>query len=490
VELTADAVSVDNLDLFPSNSPFPMLRIHRSGTLQYANSASRPLLQQWRCNIGDRLPGEWTVLVEKVCAEGTRHDARMQAGESAFLLSVVPLADCDAVQVYGFDDPEKTAVRRKLVEDIKSAQDALRKSETQMRSLQDNLPLGLYRSKPDGRIVYANAAMVRMFGFDNVEQMYRIRTSAFYVDPDQRALILSVLEKHGLVKDWEVRLRRRDGRVIDCALNIRASFDEHGTLVHQDGIISDITERKRIEQALKLAKQKAEEASRIKSNFLATMSHELRTPLNGILGFAALLEESLDDDEQREMAVIINSSGHRLLDTLNSILDLSIVEANKLNINWENVDVVGVIKEVEMLYRVNSARKGLELRSELPSSPLVIVSDERLLRQILSNLLNNAVKYTQAGHITLSVSHALDSRTEDVSVHIEDTGIGISPRDQAIIFDEFRQASEGYSRSYDGSGLGLSVSQKFAHVLGGRITLQSSPGVGSRFTLTLPLRLD
>jgi len=372
------------------------------------------------------------------------------------------------------------------ISDIKAAQEALRDSEVRMHSLQENLPLALYRSTPDGRIVYANGAMARMFGFDSVDELYQIRTGDFYVEPAQRERTLSVLEKHGLVKDWEVTLYRRDGSIIDCALNVRAAFDEHGTLRHQDGIISDITERKRIQETMRLAKEKAEEVSRIKSNFLATMSHELRTPLNGILGFASLLEEALEDDELRDMAAIINSSGHRLLETLNSILDLSIIEADKLNVNWEDIELSRVIHEVEGLYKANAQKKGLELRSDLPARPLTIHTDERLLRQILSNLLNNAVKYTREGHIALSVDRTGTPHHDGIIIHVEDTGIGISPHDQEVIFDEFRQASEGYSRAYDGSGLGLSVSQKFARVLGGRITLKSAPGRGSRFTLHLP----
>ncbi|MFA6235141.1 MAG: ATP-binding protein, partial [Bacteroidota bacterium] len=374
------------------------------------------------------------------------------------------------------------------INDIMVAQEALRESEARMRSLQENLPVALYRSKPDGHIVYANPAMARMFGYASVEELYQVPTEEFYVDNRQRRQVLDVLEKHGLVKDWEVQLRSSDGSIVDCALNIRAVFDAQGKLVNQDGIISDITDRKRIHHAMIAAKDKAEELNRIKSNFLATMSHELRTPLNGILGFASLLEDALTDKELCEMAGVINDSGHRLLDTLNSILDLSIVEADKLNVNWEDVNVKAVIDEVELLYRANAQKKGLALRRAAADDPLIIRTDERLLRQILINLLNNAVKYTRQGSITLSVEHTCAPHREEVCIHVEDTGIGVSVHDQEVIFDEFRQASEGYSRAYDGSGLGLSVSQKFAHVLGGCISLQSSVGVGSRFTLHLPQR--
>ncbi|MFZ1729175.1 MAG: PAS domain S-box protein [Bacteroidota bacterium] len=593
-------VSVEKSELFPQNSPFPVLRVHSDGTLLYANPASAPLLGFWGCQVGDRLPEDWRGIITKVLNDGVRHDTEVTTGSALLYLSLIPMPELECVQIYSFDDTPKALARKQLEEnealfrnafhispdsvninrlsdgmyidvnqgftaltgytrdevigrtsfeidiwcdfnerlklveglrkdglvrnlearfrmkdgsvrtsllsgqmiqiggemhilsitrdisDIKNAQEALRVSEARMRSLQENIPLALYQSKPDGSIVYANPAMARMFGYSSVEELSQVPTEDLYVDAKQRTQIVEVLNKHGLIKDWEVTLKRKDGYALDCALNIRAAFDASGMLIRQDGIIIDITERKRIQAALVAAKNKAEEMNRIKSNFLATMSHELRTPLNGILGFASLLEEALLDEELSEMAGIINASGHRLLDTLNSILDLSIVEADKLNVNWDDVDVISVLTEVENLHQANAKKKGLALKSKIELNSLIIQTDERLLRQILINLLNNAVKYTRHGGVTLSIEEMHDPHRELVCIHVQDTGIGVSTKDQEVIFDEFRQASEGYSRAYDGSGLGLSVSQKFAHVLGGRITLNSTSGVGSVFTLQLP----
>ena len=430
-------------------------------------------------------PDDRLRLVEGLRAQGVvrnlearfrRKDGTTRAG----------LMSAQLIQVGG--RPHILSITRDI-EEFAVARRALRESETRMLSLQENIPLGLYRSTRDGSIIYANQAMARMLGYDSTGDLCRESTQALYVDPAARERVLSVLEKHGLVKDWEVRLKRKDGSAIDCALNIRAVYDGEGRLVVQDGIVSDITDRKRIQEAMLRAKEQAEEANRIKSNFLATMSHELRTPLNGILGFANLLAEALEDNHDlREMADIIHLSGHRLLDTLNSILDLSIVEAGRLSMQPEPVDVATVVRESAMLYSASAKSKGLELRSSLPEPALEVVTDERLLRQILNNLINNAIKYTWEGSVTLVAEPVTDATNEAVRIHIADTGIGISQKDQEVIFDEFRQASEGYSRAYDGSGLGLSVSQKFAHVLGGRISLVSVPGKGSCFTLHLPTR--
>lgn len=479
-------------DCYSFHSPFPVLCAHRDGLLLYANEASLPLIQHWECSPGSRLPAEWCDIVMNVLETGSRFNTEALAGERLIYLSLVPVHAQECVQIYGFDATDNSVTlrhREVSADEVLVAREALRESEARLLSLQDNIPLAIYRSTPDGRFVHANSAMVRMLGFDSMEELLCMRTSDFYVDPAQREQVLRVLGRHGLIKDWEVQLRRNDGVVIDCALNVRAAFDAQGAVAYQDGIITDITERKRIQLALIRAKEQAEEASRIKSNFLATMSHELRTPLNGILGFAGLLEEALAGNEDlQEMANIIHVSGHRLLDTLNSILDLSVVEAGKLDVSPEDIDLAEVINDVTRLYGASAQKKGLDILHSVPDEPVVIHTDQRLLRQILNNLLNNAVKYTREGRISLVVEPSAAPYSEHVCIHVEDTGIGISQRDQEVIFDEFRQASEGYSRAYDGSGLGLSVSQKFARLLGGRITMQSSPGVGSRFTLSLPHR--
>jgi PAS domain S-box-containing protein len=496
MELSVDAASISAVmyrgDCYSFHNPYPVLCAHRDGLLLYANEASLPLLEYWECTPGKRLPAEWCDTVMDVLETGSRLDTNVLAGERRICLSLVPVHAQECVQIYGFDATDRADTfhhREVSAEEFLVARAALRESEARLLSLQDNIPLALYRSTPDGRFVHANSAMVRMLGFRSIEELLRMRTSDFYVDPEERAQVLRVLGRHGLIKDWEVRLRRNDGVIIDCALNVRAVFDMQGVVAYQDGIITDITERKRIQQALIRAKEQAEEANRIKSNFLATMSHELRTPLNGILGFAGLLEEALADNEDlREMAEIIHVSGHRLLDTLNSILDLSVVEAGKLEVSPEDVDLAELIDDVARLYSASAEKKGLDLLNSVPDEPLVVYTDQRLLRQILNNLLNNAVKYTREGRISLVVEPSAAPYREHVCIHVEDTGIGISQRDQELIFDEFRQASEGYSRAYDGSGLGLSVSQKFARLLGGRITMQSAPGVGSRFTLSLPHR--
>lgn len=494
MEYSADATGIAAIrsrgDCYSFHSPFPVLCTHRDGLLVYANPASSAMLTHWGCAVGDCLPSEWCAIVRTVIDEGVRYDTTLEVGPSLYHLSLIPVPVHDCVQIYGYDAGEHTQDMHQLHErerEFHSTREALRASEERMRVLQDNLPLGVYRSTPEGRILHANEMLARMLGCTGAVELCTMHTIDFYDEPAQREQIVRVLREHGMIKDWELRMRRADGTVIDCALNVRAVFDSVGHVLFHDGIIADISERKRIQEATQRAKQQAEEASRIKSNFIATMSHELRTPLNGILGFASLLEEDLaSQPELAEMAGIIHSSGRRLLDTLNSILDLSIVESGKLAVQPSPVNVTDLLEEVALLYRASAQKKGLHLRLQSPGDPMRTQTDERLLRQILNNLLNNAVKYTREGGITLAAERMTSRGDEGLRIDVEDTGIGISASDRELIFHEFRQASEGYSRAYDGTGLGLSVSQKFAHALGGRITVVSEPGKGSRFSLYLP----
>jgi PAS domain S-box-containing protein len=232
------------------------------------------------------------------------------------------------------------------------------------------------------------------------------------------------------------------------------------------------------------AKENAELANRLKSNFLANMSHEIRTPLNGIMGFSELIEELAESEEQKRMAQIILNSSTRLLDTVNSILDISMLESGSLTVRQQNIKLAGLINESARLYMAFAERKGLSLSASILADPEVY-ADEDLVLKIVNNLVNNALKFTSAGSVLIELSVTADNQTLKVSV--SDTGIGISAMEQSRIFEEFRQVSEGMSKKHPGSGLGLNISKRYAEAMNGRITVDSKEGEGSSFTLLLPL---
>jgi PAS domain S-box-containing protein len=233
------------------------------------------------------------------------------------------------------------------------------------------------------------------------------------------------------------------------------------------------------------AKEQAEKANHLKSRFLANMSHEIRTPLNGILGFAELLYESSGNTDQTKMAEIIISSGSRLLDTVNSVLDASALESGNIVVKILAVDIGRICAEASELYTALAQKKGLEVINEVPPN-LIVQADETLVLKIVNNLVNNALKFTTKGPIRIaSVSESFDG-IRHTGIQVIDNGIGIPDEELDAIFEEFKQSSEGLSKKHSGSGLGLYISRRFAMTMGGRITVNSKQGEGSTFTLWLP----
>ena len=247
----------------------------------------------------------------------------------------------------------------------------------------------------------------------------------------------------------------------------------------------DITERVVLERQLVRARRHAENAARAKSEFLANMSHEIRTPMNGVLGFADLLRKANLQDEERRYANLIYDSGRSMMLLLNDILDISKIEAGQIVITPENVDVSHLLQGCVRLHMAHAEQKNIVLKAEIePGLPPEIVMDQLRLRQIILNLIGNAVKFTETGHITVSARAA----GKELVVAVKDTGIGISDERLHDIFNPFEQADGKTSRKYGGTGLGLSISRQLAELLGGTLSCSSVPGEGSCFTLRVPLQ--
>jgi signal transduction histidine kinase len=262
----------------------------------------------------------------------------------------------------------------------------------------------------------------------------------------------------------------------------------HYQLENQNQILDErVKERtKELEQTnieLIAAKEIAEEMSRLKSNFLANMSHELRTPLTGINGFADVLRQDLEDPELKEMAEIIFKSGNRLSETLNLILDLSKLESGEMEFHNNPIDLVNQTDELISKFMDAAQKKGLELKTSFSQPSILINTGEKAYQTILNNLINNAIKFTKAGSVATDIS----LKDNFVEIKVIDSGIGIEKDYHDIIFDEFRQVSEGYSRNFEGTGLGLNITKQLVEKAGGEIIVDSEPGKGSTFTVKLPV---
>jgi PAS domain S-box-containing protein len=293
----------------------------------------------------------------------------------------------------------------------------------------------------------------------------------------------SVATRTDLFVDYRI-IHPRSG--IRWIRNIGRPFYKAGKAVRISGICLDITDQKIIENELRSAKNKAEESDRLKSSFLANMSHEIRTPMNGILGFTELLRTPrLTGAEQQEYISMIEKSGQRMLNIITDLISISKVESGQMEIKYSVTNINEQIRYVHAFFIKEAGRKGLELRLECPLSDMeaVLRTDKEKLYSVLTNLVKNALKFTPTGSITLGYKPG----DEFLEFYVSDTGVGISPEMQNVVFERFRQGSDSLSRDYEGAGLGLFISRAYVEMLGGSMWLVSEPGKGSLFSFTLPL---
>jgi len=363
---------------------------------------------------------------------------------------------------------------------------ALQESEQRYRLLLENSPICIALHS-GGRIIYANPAGIKLFGAKDITEVLG-RSVLSFVHPDYREIAASNIKRlmagEEGIYPYEYLFQRLDGSVIPVETYAN-------TLVYQNQptiqiMITDITQRKQMTAELIRAKEQAEQMNKLKSIFLANMSHELRTPMVGILGFSELLPSMITDPQAVEMARTIHDSGRRLLNTLNHILDLSRIEADRVEIRWQQVELNSFLKGIMNLFEVVSRHKGLLMQFHTPRESICLLTDPNLLEHVVNDLVNNAIKYTKEGGVSISVDIEQDRQKQYVVIKVSDTGIGISKAQQAVIFDAFRQESEGYERSYEGTGLGLTISRRYVELLGGSIDVDSEPGRGSTFTVRFP----
>jgi PAS domain S-box-containing protein len=303
--------------------------------------------------------------------------------------------------------------------------------------------------------------------------------------------MLKTIEQGGSNWSCEYQLRRDDGSYLEILDRGYVIRDSAGMAVRVVGAMMDITERKLAEAELMSAKEAAEAASRAKSEFLANMSHEIRTPMNGIIGMTELALETELSSEQREYMEAVSQSGTALLAVINDILDFSKIEARKLDLDMVEFDLQQVVEEALRTVAMGAHKKGLELACDIDSDiPASLVGDPGRLRQVILNLLNNAIKFTEVGEVVIQV-RGIEKKERQARLEfaVWDTGIGIPKEKQALIFEAFSQADGSTTRKYGGTGLGLPISVTLIEMMGGNLQLESEPGKGSRFYFTASFEL-
>ena len=341
----------------------------------------------------------------------------------------------------------------------------------------------------DGIIVSWNKGAEQVYGYSSNEMIGK--AISVLLPPgraDELPEIIRRLKKGERIDHYESVRQRKDDRVIEISLTISPIKDTQGFLTGASSIARDITERKRLEEILQAKNIELENANLIKDQFLASMSHELRTPLNAIIGFTGTLLMKLPGpltEEQTKQLQTVRSSAKHLLSLINDLLDLAKIGSGKVSLAMEPIVLQGVVDEICTTLRPLAEKKGLNLNATVPEQALIQKTDRRALSQILLNLVNNAIRYTDQGEIRIVLDRQQHEGKSWVQLSVHDTGIGIRPEDQPRLFQEFSRV-ERNSRHREGTGLGLQLSQKLAELLGGQIDFKSEYGKGSTFTLFLP----
>jgi PAS domain S-box-containing protein len=386
---------------------------------------------------------------------------------------------------------EESTYLQSIIRDItvrKNAEEALLKSEAHLRTLLHTIPDLVWLKDVNGVFLACNTIFEHLLGAKEADiigkndyDFVNRELADFFRERDRKAI-----EAGMPIRNEEWVTFGGDGHRALLETTKTPMYDAKGTLIGVLGIGHDITKRKSEEKELIDAKEKAEELNRLKTNFLANMSHEVRTPLIGILGYSEMILDENYDTELKEKVGVIYKSGKKLNETLDTILDITKIEAEKVDLIFEKFNLGELINETVMLYKVLADEKGVELKYSPGTNGLMVELDKRFLTKILNNLLSNAIKFTYEGEVTVS-TYCNDRK---VKIEVEDTGIGIPLDKLNIVFEPFRQVSEGYNRQFEGTGLGLTITKMLVERMDGQIFLKSRQGTGSKFTIEFPIYLN
>jgi PAS domain S-box-containing protein len=406
------------------------------------------------------------------------------------VVSVTALRDAqDIIIGYLLIGTDNTA--RKLVEaEQRKLDQRLRDQQFYTRSLIESNIDALMTTDPAGIITDVNKQMEALTGCTR-DELIGAPFKSYFTDPERAEAAIKRVLSEKRVTDYELTACARDGKQTVVSYNAATIYDRSRTLQGVFAAARDVTERKRVEAELQQAKAMAETASQTKSDFLASMSHEIRTPMNAIIGIADLLAKTSMSPEQNGYVQIFRRAGDNLLNLVNDILDLSKVEASQLELERTGFSLHDLLEKVKEMVAVRAHEKGLALVCEIaPDAPSDLVGDPTRLRQVLLNLVGNAIKFTESGEVALRVApDAGATAPAALRFTISDTGIGIPGEKLGAVFERFTQADSSTTRRYGGTGLGLTISKRLVELMGGCIRVESGVGKGSIFSFTVPLEI-
>ena len=372
----------------------------------------------------------------------------------------------------------------------KQAEDALEQEQSLLQTFMDNTPDHIYFKDKESRFIRINKAQTNLFRLSDAQEAIGKTDAEFFTEEHAQQAYKDEREVIRSGKPMAAKEEKEtwpSGEETWVSTTKAPLFDKAGQIMGTFGISRDITERMRAQAELQAAKEAAEYADRAKSDFLANMSHELRTPLNAIIGFAEILRDEIIGPirpEQRELVVDIHTSGRHLLNMINDILDLSKIEAGTMDLDFETFSVVDAMEEVNTIVNALASKKQIQLAQEFDQD-ITVTADKTKFKQILYNLLANGVKFTnEDGRVTTKFEISDNS----LLIQVIDTGVGISPEDQEMLFQAFTQVDTSKARAHEGTGLGLALTKRLVELHGGEIWVESTVGEGSTFSFTLPMQ--
>lgn len=385
---------------------------------------------------------------------------------------------------------KKVSVVARDITVLYSAREALRTNEQLFRTLAEKAPVGIYQLKPDGKVTFMNKRWFEITGVDPENARRETRIAAIHHE-----------DRHRVTMAWEQALKDKAELSIEFRYDTRARgtrwvsnhispiYATTGEVLGFIGTTTDITKLKEAEQDLREAKDKAEDATRAKSQFLSMMSHEIRTPMNAIIGLTNMLIQDAPRDDQRESLKLLQFSGENLLHIINDILDFSKIEAGKLALENEDFNLQALMLNTRNMLEQRARDKGIELFFQYDETlPQYVKGDSVRLGQIITNLLGNAIKFTERGYAELAIlSAGTQDKKHNITFRVRDTGIGIEKDKINVVFESFSQARSDTTRKFGGTGLGLSITKRLLELMGSHIEVESTAGYGSTFSFTLLL---
>jgi len=470
-----------NINRFPEENPNPVLRFSSNGkVLMYNNKAGNGIIHFFDNHIPEK--EIFLQNLKKIYLNSINDQIELKVDKKTFICNVVPIKSEKYINVYLSD-----------ITAIKRANKSVRISEEKYRSIIENMKLGLLEVDNDDRIIKVYYGFSMLTGYNEKDLIGKKAIETLLPKEFQHVMYAQNQEREkGHSGVYEVQIKHKNGSLVWVLISGSPFYDENDKMIGSIGIHLDISDSKKMEKDLRVAKNKAEDLVQIKELFMANMSHEIRTPMNGIIGMANLLNDTKLSEKQRKYTSAIQSSSNNLLTIINDILDFSKIKAGKFTLEIIDFNLVELISSAIDSNRFKAEENGINLNYRIDRGIQInLKGDPTRLNQVILNLLSNAVKFSLNGEVSLSIELVKETLAhQQLKFSVKDNGIGIEQDYLKNIYESFSQAEKSTARKYGGTGLGLPISRKIVELMGGKLKIESEINIGSNFYFTIDFAIS